>query len=98
MAENLYKITKKDLLDLFGRLSDNNRVIVPYIKGELLYLDDFDPKKEDLVELGGIRQSQPLKSFINPAREKIFRAYKPMRNIPKLNPLLDQSKAAPDAL
>ena len=67
----IYKITKKDLYDLFGRLSDTNRVVVAYAKGEHLYFDDFDPKKEDAIELGGIRQSQPLKSFINPSRQRM---------------------------
>ncbi|MDP3804673.1 MAG: 4Fe-4S dicluster domain-containing protein [Candidatus Omnitrophota bacterium] len=71
MSQNLYKITKKDLFDLFGRLSDNNRVLVSYLKGEQLYFDDFDPEREGLVELGGIRQSQPLKSFINPPRQNL---------------------------
>ncbi|MBN2453019.1 MAG: 4Fe-4S dicluster domain-containing protein [Candidatus Omnitrophica bacterium] len=71
MKNNLYTITKKDLFDLFGRLAGANRVVVPYIKGEKLSFDDFDPKKEDVIELGGVRQSQPVKSFINPVREKI---------------------------
>ncbi|MFA6141877.1 MAG: 4Fe-4S dicluster domain-containing protein [Candidatus Omnitrophota bacterium] len=72
MSQNTYKISKKDLFDLFTRLSNDNRVIVPYIKGEQLYFDYFDPKKEDIIELGGVRQSQPLKSFINPPREKVL--------------------------
>ena len=71
MQDRLYSITKKDLFDLFGRLSADYRVLVPYTKGERLYFDDFDPKKEDLIELGGIRQSQPLKSFISHSREKV---------------------------
>ena len=35
------------------------------------YFGEFDPSKEPAVELGGIRQSQPLKSFINPVRETV---------------------------
>jgi len=71
MQDKLYSISRKDLFDLFGRLSADHRVIVPYTKGERLYFDDFDPKKEDLIELGGIRQSQPLKSFLSHSREKV---------------------------
>ena len=72
MEKKFYKITRKDLYDLFTRLSDNYRVVVPYVKGERLYFDEFNPEKEDKIELGGIRQSQPLKSFINPPLEKIL--------------------------
>ncbi len=72
MQKNFYTITKKDLFDLFSRLSESRRVFVPYTKGERLYFDEFDPKKEDAIELGGIRQSQPMKSFINPPREKVI--------------------------
>jgi len=72
MLTNLYTISKKDLFDLLGRLAGGSRVLVPYLKGEKLYFDDFDPAKEDAIELGGIRQSQPLKSFINPTREKVM--------------------------
>ncbi|MBU0605946.1 MAG: 4Fe-4S dicluster domain-containing protein [Candidatus Omnitrophica bacterium] len=71
MTNNLYTIIKKDLFDLLGRLAADNRIVVPYVKGEKLYFDDFDPKKEDKIELGGIRQSQALKSFISHAREKV---------------------------
>ena len=72
MEKKIYKITKKDLYDLFARLSSNYRLFVPYAKGERLHFGQFDPEKEDSIELGGIRQSQPLKSFINPPREKIL--------------------------
>lgn len=71
MQDRLYSISKKDLFDLFGRLSVDCRVIVPYSKGERLYFDDFDPAREDLVELGGIRQTQPLKSFLTRSREDV---------------------------
>ena len=71
MITNHYKITKKDLFDLFGRLSAGYRIFVPYAKGEKLYFDRFNPARESEIELGGIRQSQPLKSFINPPREKL---------------------------
>lgn len=72
MVQNFYIITKRDLFDLFGRLSDTWRVIVPYSKGEKLYFDRFDPQREDLIEPGGIRQSQPVKSFMNPPRERVL--------------------------
>ncbi len=72
MYKNYYIITRKDLFDLFGRLSETHRVVVPYSKGERLYFDVFDPQEEELIELGGIRQSQPMKSFLNPPREKML--------------------------
>jgi sulfhydrogenase subunit beta (sulfur reductase) len=71
MQGEYYTISKKDLFDLFGRLTAKYRVFVPYAKGERLYFDAFDPKKEESIELGGIRQSQPVKSFLNPSREKV---------------------------
>ena len=72
MKNKLYTITKKDLFDLFARLTDRYRVVIPYVKGERLYFGDFDPAKEGEIELGGIRQSQPIKAFINPPREKML--------------------------
>lgn len=72
MDKNNYIIAKKDLFDLFGRLSATYRVIVPYLVGERTDFDDFDPKRESSIELGGIRQSQPIKSFLNPSRELVF--------------------------
>lgn len=72
MENKFYTITKKDLFDLFGRLSGTYRVFVPYRYGEKLSFAEFDPAKEELIELGGIRQSQPVKSFINPVREKVI--------------------------
>lgn len=72
MEKIFYTITKKDLFDLFGRLTEDHRVVVPYARGEGLYFDEFDPKKEERIELGGIRQGQPMKSFINPPREGII--------------------------
>ena len=72
MQNNTYTISKKDLFDLLSRLAVSSKVVVPYLKGDKLYFDDFDPSKEDSIELGGIRQSQPFKSFINPIREKIL--------------------------
>ncbi len=79
MQKNLYAITKKDLFDLFSRLSKTHRVIVSYSKGERLYFDEFDPSRESNIELGGIRQSQPVKSFINPPREKMLNNAKDTR-------------------
>ena len=72
MENRYYTITKKDLFDLFGRLSASHRVFVPYKKDEKLYFDEFDSKKEDAIALGGIRQSEPVKSFISPPRDKII--------------------------
>lgn len=68
----IYTISKKDLFDLFSRLSGEYRIFVPYRKGERLYFGLFDQKKESDIELGGTRQSEPLKSFFNPARESIL--------------------------
>ena len=45
---------------------------MPYAKQDALFFAEFDPKKEDTIELGVIRQSQPVKSFINPTREVVF--------------------------
>lgn len=82
MQKELYTINKKDLFDLFGRLSERYSVFVPYLKpspcvqgmdkGERLFFDEFDPEKVDSIEVGAIRQSQPLKSFLNPSRETIL--------------------------
>ncbi|MFA5143686.1 MAG: 4Fe-4S dicluster domain-containing protein [Candidatus Omnitrophota bacterium] len=72
MEKIIYKITKKDLYDLFARLSSEYKVFVPCVKGERLHFALFNPEKENTIELGGIRQNQPLKSFINPPREKIL--------------------------
>ncbi len=71
MKNNIYTIGKKDLFDLFSRLSSASRVIVPYINGDRLHFADFDPDKEDSIELGGIRQSEPAKSFFSNARENV---------------------------
>jgi len=71
MKNNLYTISRRDLFDLFGRLAVESRVVVPYARLEKLHFGEFDPKKEDLIELGGVRQSQPLKSFISHARERV---------------------------
>ncbi len=72
MVQELYSITKKDLFDLFGRLSESHRVIVPYAIGENFFFSDFDPGKEDNIELGGIRQGQPLKAFLNYPRKNVL--------------------------
>ncbi|MDD5495974.1 MAG: 4Fe-4S dicluster domain-containing protein [Candidatus Omnitrophica bacterium] len=70
--EKLYTINKKNLYDLFSRLAEDSRVLVPYKKNEALYFGEFDPKREDLIELGVIRQSQPVKSFLTTPRETVF--------------------------
>ncbi len=64
-----YSITKNDLFDLFARLAQTNRVFVPYSYNDQFHFGEFDPSKEPAVELGGVRQSQPFKSFLNPVRE-----------------------------
>ena len=71
MQGEYYTISKKDLFDLFGRLAAKYRVFVPYTKGERLYFGAFDPAKEEQIELGGIRQSEPLKSFLSSSRETV---------------------------
>ena len=71
MKNSLYTISKKNLFDLFSRLASRSRVVVPYIKGEMFYFADFDPEKEDNIELGGKRQSEPAKSFFSRAREEV---------------------------
>ena len=72
MEKILYTITKKDLFDLFARLSKDHRIFVPYKKGDRLYFDEFNAEKEDLIELGGIKQTQPFKSFISGSRERVL--------------------------
>jgi len=74
MPNHLYTISRKDLFDLFGRLSAANRVIVPYRNNERLFFGDFDPAKESSIELGSIRQSQPAKSFLARPRESVLDA------------------------
>lgn len=72
MQNSLYSITKSDLFDLFSRLAGRNRLFVPYKYNDNFHFGEFDPAKEEGVELGGIRQNEPFKSFINPARERIL--------------------------
>ena len=72
MSATHYSITKSDLFDLFSRLAEKSRVFVPYRYNDRLHFGEFDAAKESAMELGGIRQSQPLKAFLNPAREKIL--------------------------
>lgn len=72
MKNNLYSITKNDLFDLFSRLAEKNRVFVPYEYKERFVFGKFDQGREADIQLGGIRQTQPFKSFINPVREKIL--------------------------
>jgi ferredoxin len=82
MREDIYIISRKDLIDLFARLSEGYDLFVPYRKVavsshdrnkiERLHFGRFNPQKEAEMELGDIRQSEPLKSFINPSREKVF--------------------------
>jgi heterodisulfide reductase subunit C len=72
MEKTFYTITKKDLFDLFSRLSKEYRIFVPYKKGEGLYFGEFNAEKEDEIELGAIRQAQPFKSFISVSRENVL--------------------------
>lgn len=69
---NLYIINIKDFIDLLTRLQAEYSVFVPYRKGDRIYFGQFDPKRENDIELGGIRQSQPFKSFISPSREVVM--------------------------
>ena len=72
MQNSLYSISKSDFFDLFSRLSGKNRVFVPYNYNDKFYFGEFAPEKEDTIELGAIRQNEPFKSFISPAREKVL--------------------------
>jgi len=85
MPATHYSITKNDLFDLFTRLAEKSRVFVPYNYNGKFHFGEFDPSKEPVVELGGIRQSQPFKSFLNPAREKVMGKEKDDAR-PALNP------------
>ena len=69
-----YTITKRDLLDLFSRLSKDYKIFVPYKIGDKFFFDVFNAEKEGEIELGGIRQSQPFKSFVAGSREKVLAA------------------------
>jgi sulfhydrogenase subunit beta (sulfur reductase) len=71
MQANHYSITKGDLFDLFARLAQTSRVFVPYSHNDNYHFGEFDPSREAAIELGGVRQSQPFKSFLNPARETV---------------------------
>ena len=72
MKNSIYTMGKKDLFDLFSRLAATSRVVVPYVKGDKSYFSDFDPDKESQIELGGIRQSEPAKSFFSHPRESVL--------------------------
>jgi ferredoxin len=71
MKNSCYTISKKDLFDLFSRLTSRSRVVVPYLKNDKTYFGDFDASKEGQIELGGIRQSEPVKSYFTHARETV---------------------------
>ncbi len=72
MPDIYYSITKNDLLDLFARLAEKSRVFVPYAYNGKFEFGEFDLSKEPAIELCGVRQSQPFKSFLNPARETVL--------------------------
>jgi len=69
---NLYIISIKDLIDLLTRLEAEYRIFVPYRKGDRIQFGLFDPKKEEDIELGGIRQTQPFKSFLFSSRDVVM--------------------------
>lgn len=73
MPDACYSITKNDLFDLFARLAQKSRVFVPYSCNGKFHFGEFDSAREGVIELGGIRQSQPFKSFLNPVREKVLK-------------------------
>ena len=68
----LYTISRNNLFDLLSRLNETNRIFVPYDYKEKFVFAEFDASKEASIQLGGIRQTQPLKSFLNPVREKVL--------------------------
>lgn len=70
--KNIYIISLKDLIDLLTRLQADYNVFVPYRKGDRIHFGPFDPKRESDIELGGVRQSQPFKSFISPSRDIVM--------------------------
>lgn len=72
MQKSFYLISRNDLFDLLSRLAQANRVFVPYDYKDKFVFGEFDPAKEESIQLGGIRQTQPLKSFLNPARERVL--------------------------
>ncbi len=66
---NLYIISLKDLIDLLSRIQPEYSIFVPYRKGDRIQFAPFDPAREREMEFGGVRQTQPIKSFISPSRE-----------------------------
>jgi len=72
MLKDFYTISKSDLFDLFSRLAQANKIFVPYGYKDKFVFGEFDPVKEANAQLGGIRQIQPFKSFLNSVREKVF--------------------------
>ena len=82
MPALLYRIARKDLFDLFDRLSQDYKVFVPYSKrppraqslgkSERLYFAEFNSEKQNSIELSAIRQSEPFKSFINLPRQRVL--------------------------
>ncbi len=77
----LYTINKKDLLDLLARLSARSSVYIPYKKDSRLYLAPFDVNKMEAIELGEIRQSQPLKTFLTSPRKELTEARGAARSV-----------------
>ena len=69
---NLYIISIKDLIDLLARLQADYRIFVPYRKGDRIQFGPFDPDRNEDMEFGGVRQTQPLKSFISPSRDIVM--------------------------
>lgn len=71
MAQKQYTITRKDLLDLLTRLSNQYRVLVPHISDRGISFEDFDPARGNTIEFGNIRQTETLKSFFFLSRESV---------------------------
>ena len=65
----IYSISKHNLLGLLERVSSRSKVYVPYKKGETLSLGPFDAARKDSIELGEIRSSQPIKTFLTLPRK-----------------------------
>jgi len=72
MESSYYCISKQSFIDLLDRLAKHYSVYVPYRKNETLSFGKLDPEQETSIEIGQIRQSQPLKSFLNQALEKVM--------------------------
>lgn len=71
---NLFTIKRKDLLDLLQRMSATEAVYVPYARKGNLSFGLFNRDMTNAIELGVIRQDQPIKTFLAPPRKGLERA------------------------